>query len=169
MKGSHMALVPNFQIETAQEEDAEALLQLQRLAYQSEAILYQDWTIPPLTEAMEALRAEFGRQLFLKASCGDSHQLVGSVRARVEGGTCFIGRLFVHPDAQGRGIGSLLMRELEHRQPQTQRFELFTGHRSSRNLSFYQHLGYIPFREKRLSNQVTLVFLEKTIADFGQA
>ena len=39
-------------IETAGREDAEVILQIQRLAYQSEAVLYQDWNIPPLTESL---------------------------------------------------------------------------------------------------------------------
>lgn len=150
-------------IETAGREDAEVILQIQRLAYQSEAVLYQDWNIPPLTESLEELLAEFGRQLFLKASCGEPRRLVGSVRARFQDGTCSIGRLIVHPDFQGRGIGSALMRHVEQQFPQARRFELFTGHRSSRNISLYQHLGYVPFREQLLSDNVTLVFLEKTV------
>lgn len=151
-------------IETARREDAEAILQIQRLAYQSEAVLYQDWNIPPLTESLEELLAEFDRQLFLKASCDEPRQLVGSVRARFQDGTCSIGRLIVHPDFQGKGIGSMLMRQVEQRFPQARRFELFTGHRSNRNLSFYQHLGYVSFREQQLSDRVTLIFLEKTVA-----
>jgi GNAT superfamily N-acetyltransferase len=70
----------------------------------------------------------------------------------------------VHPDFQGKGIGGMLMRQVEQRFPQAQRFELFTGHRSNRNLSFYQHIGYVPFREQQLSDHVTLIFLEKTVA-----
>ncbi len=151
-------------IETAGRKDAEAILQLQRLAYQSEAELYQDWTIPPLTETLAELLAEFDRQLFLKAFWGQTLRLVGSVRAHFDGGTCSIGRLIVHPDFQRRGIGSRLMREVESRFPQARRFELFTGHRSVRNLSLYQHLGYSPFREQRLSDQVSLIFLEKVVS-----
>lgn len=151
-------------IETAGPKDAETILQLQRLAYQSEAELYQDWSIPPLTESLAELLAEFDRQLFLKASCGQPPQLVGSVRAQLDGSTCAIGRLIVRPDFQRQGIGSKLMHEVERRFPQARRFELFTGHRSVRNLSFYQRLGYSPFREQRLSNQVTLIFLQKVVA-----
>lgn len=35
-------------ITIAGRDDAAAILELQRLAYQSEAELYQDWNIPPL-------------------------------------------------------------------------------------------------------------------------
>jgi ribosomal protein S18 acetylase RimI-like enzyme len=151
-------------IETAGREDAEAILQIQRLAYQSEAVLYQDWNLPPLTESLQELLAEFDRQLFLKATCGEPRHIVGAVRARLQDGTCFIGRLIVHPDFQRQGIGGMLMRQVEQRFPQARRFELFTGHRSDRNLSFYRHLGYVPFREQQLSDRVTLIFLEKIVA-----
>jgi ribosomal protein S18 acetylase RimI-like enzyme len=105
------------------------------------------------------LETDFGRQLFLKVSTVG--RLIGSVRAHMEGGTCFIGRLIVHTDFQNRGIGSQLMREIEERFPQAQRFELFTGDRSTRNLHLYRKLGYRPCGTKKLTDKVTLVFLEK--------
>jgi hypothetical protein len=77
-------------------EDAEAILTLQRLAYESEARLYNDWTLPPLTQSLEELQAEFAQQLILKAVTGG--RIVGSVRAQMcERVTCTIGRLMVHP------------------------------------------------------------------------
>jgi hypothetical protein len=59
-------------------EDARAILALQRIAYQSEARLYRDWSIPPLTESLEDLRIEFSDKVFLKAKLGGL--IVGSVR-----------------------------------------------------------------------------------------
>ena len=41
-----------MEITTAIIEDAAAILVLQRLAYQSEAAIYDDFTIPPLTETL---------------------------------------------------------------------------------------------------------------------
>ena len=141
--------------------DAREILALQKLAYQSEAQIYQDYTIPPLTQTLEEIEADFERQLFLKASANG--QIVGSVRAYAQQETCFIGRLIVHPDYQNRGIGSQLMREIEKRFPQVKRYELFTGSRSERNLHLYQKLGYKIFRDERISEKVTLVFLEKCV------
>jgi ribosomal protein S18 acetylase RimI-like enzyme len=67
---------------------------------------------------------------------------VGSVRGRLEGDTCHIGRLVVHPRLQRRGIGARLMREIEGRFPKARRYELFTGHLSEGNLRLYRRLGY---------------------------
>ena len=141
--------------------DAKEILALQKLAYQSETQIYQDYTIPPLTQTLEEIEADLKRQLFLKASV--SGQIVGSVRAYAQQETCFIGRLIVHPDYQKRGIGSQLMQEIEKRFPQVKRYELFTGGRSERNLHLYQKLGYRIVRDERVSEKLTLVFLEKCV------
>jgi len=140
--------------------DAAEILRLQRLAYQSEARLYHNDHIPPLTQNAAEIEAEFANQVFLKATTDDG-VIVGSVRAYEQGGTCFIGRLIVHPDHQGRGIGAALMQEIESRFPLAQRFELFTGHKSERNIRFYQRLGYRAFKEERITDALRFVFMEK--------
>jgi ribosomal protein S18 acetylase RimI-like enzyme len=147
------------QIEVAKVVDAEAILSLQRKAYQSEAALYQDWSIPPLTETLKDLQSEFGQMTVLKAVA--TAGLVGSVRGTVKGSTCAVGRLIVDPKFQRRGIGSQLMRSLELLFPAVARFELFTGSRSEVNIRLYEHLGYRIFRTQVLSPKVTLVFMEK--------
>jgi len=45
-------------ITSAKIEDAEAILSLQKRAYESEAKLYNDWGIPPLTQSLDSLKAE---------------------------------------------------------------------------------------------------------------
>jgi GNAT superfamily N-acetyltransferase len=142
-------------------KDAAEILALQKLAYRSEAEIYDDYTIPPLTQTLEEMRADIDTQLVLKASIED--RIIGSVRAKVQRGTCFVGRLIVHPDFQNRGIGRQLMKELERTVSQVTRFELFTGIRSERNIAFYQKLGYSPFKHEELTDRVALVFMEKCV------
>lgn len=154
MRGFHL------RVERAAPEDAAHILGLQKLAYQSEARLYDDWNLPPLTQTLESLQAEFENTVILKAI--DLGQLAGSVRAREMHGTCHIGRLVVSPPAQGRGIGTRLMQEIEAWFSSARRFELFTGSRSEGNLRLYRRLGYVPCREQAAANGVTLVFLEKS-------
>jgi GNAT superfamily N-acetyltransferase len=146
-------------IETADVDDAREILDLQKLAYQSEAAIHDDDTLPPLTQSLEEMEQDFQKQLFLKAVVDG--RIAGSVRGCVRAGTCFVGRLIVHPDFQNQGIGTCLMGEIESRFPQAQRYELFTGHKSERNLYLYDKLGYRPFRTERLTDKVTLVFMEK--------
>lgn len=139
--------------------DAPAILELQKLAYQAEARIYNDFFIPPLVQPLDDLEAEYGSHVFLKVV--RQRQIIGSVRACGRDGTCHIGRLIVHPDHQNRGIGKELMNRIESEFPDCRRFELFTGTKSEKNLSFYQKLGYRPFRQEKLNDKVDLAYLEK--------
>ena len=139
--------------------DAAAILALQKLAYQSEAKLYNDWSLPPLTQTIESLLKEFESNIILKAMAGD--RIVGSVRGSADGETCRIGRLIVHPEMQRQGIGSQLLRSIEERFPAVLKYELFTGDRSAANLRLYQRHGYRTARTERVSAGLTLVFLER--------
>jgi hypothetical protein len=51
-------------------DDIPAILELQKLAYQSEARLYDDWSLPPLTQTLESLRAELLSSTALTAQVG---------------------------------------------------------------------------------------------------
>ena len=145
-------------IQKAEMDDLEEILILQKLAYQSEAELNNDFTIPPLMQTLDEVHAELGQALFLKAMQGE--RIIGSVRAYEKDGTCYIGRLIVHPAYQSQGIGSSLMRAIED-SFNCKRFELFTSQRSERNLCLYVKLGYREFKQVVLNEKVTLIFLEK--------
>jgi ribosomal protein S18 acetylase RimI-like enzyme len=153
-------------ISSASGADAEAILALQRIAYESEAKLYCDWSIPPLTQTTGSLREELVSSLVLKATADGL--LVGSVRAGVTAGRCAIGRLIVHPDYQNQGIGSALLRAVEGSFPNVAEYELFTGSRSEGNIRLYQRHGYSITRTEQLSEAVTLVYLEKPGARSGR-
>jgi GNAT superfamily N-acetyltransferase len=150
-----------MKITLATAEDAEAILALQRLAYQSEAAIYDDFTIPPLTETPEDMRARFLDRQFLKAV--ESGWLVGSLRAFQDGATCHLERLVVHPDYRRRGIGTALLTRIETLFPTAQRFALFTGHKSESNIRLYERVGYRAFRQETVNEKVSLILMEKWI------
>lgn len=149
-------------ISKANREDLISILEIQKEAYQAEALLYDDYSIPPLTESPEDLKKAFTSQLILKAEI--DNQLVGSVRTRQEENRCLIGRLSVNPKFQRQGIGSALLQACEGIFPDVMCCELFTGSKSTSNLRLYERLGYKPVREDVLSPQVTLVYLHKNIS-----
>jgi ribosomal protein S18 acetylase RimI-like enzyme len=149
----------HMKIERANEADLPAILVLQKLAFLTEAEIYRDHSIPPLTQTEESLRAEFGRAVFLKAM--EAGELVGSVRGWCSGTTCHIARLAVNPGHRRRGIAASLMRAIESVFGEASRFELFTGDRSESNIRLYRGLGYAEFKRERLSDSVSLVFMEK--------
>jgi ribosomal protein S18 acetylase RimI-like enzyme len=155
-----------IEIKHATAEDAVEILALQRLAYQSEADLYSDPTIPPLTQTLEGLVKDFADKVFLKA-VSDSG-IVGSVRVHWHGHTVHVERLIVAPSHQGVGIGTELMRRAEALHHDAQRCELFTGHKSVRNIRLYQRLGYRQFKREVLHDGLEIVFLEKVLSPVNE-
>jgi GNAT superfamily N-acetyltransferase len=149
----------DISIVQASPTDAAEILALQKVAYQSEAKLNDDWSIPPLTQTLSEIEAEFETKVFLKSV--SEKGIIGSVRASLDSGTCLVGRLIIHPDYQGKGIGTLLMEKIETVFSRAERFELFTGTKSIDNIRLYQRLGYREYREEDLSSKVRLVFMEK--------
>ena len=140
-------------------EDATEILALQKIAYEKEATLYDDWNIPPLTQSLSEIQNEFKESIVIKAIVGA--KIIGSVRASLDSDLCKIGRLIVHPEYQRKGIGSLLMQNIESQFPNAKRFELFTGTKSIDNIRLYRKLGYVECRQQDLSPKVRVVFMEK--------
>jgi ribosomal protein S18 acetylase RimI-like enzyme len=148
-----------IRIVPATADDAPDILALQKIAYQKEAIRYDDWTIPPLTQTLPEIQKDFKNGFFLKAVKAD--RIVGSVRAFLDMDTCKIARLIVHPDYQRKGIGSWLMKNIESAFPDAKRFELFTGTKSAGNIRLYRKLGYRETGRQDLSPKVKIVFMAK--------
>ena len=148
-------------IERAEVADLQQILELQYLAYRSIAQLYNDFSIEPLTQTIESVRLEFDRGIFLKV-VGDLSEIIGSVRAYIDDNTVYIGKLMVNPSNQGQGIATKLIYAIE-REYSVERYELFTGSRCVDNLRLYERLGYVRFKERAITSEITLVYLEKYV------
>ncbi|MFZ5987900.1 MAG: GNAT family N-acetyltransferase [Bacillota bacterium] len=146
------------EVDIATKDDLDEILKLQKLAYQSEAAIYNDYGILPLTQTLEELKEEAKSSIVLKII--QDRKIVGSVRAFEKDGTCYIGRLIVHPDYQNRGIRKKLMHAIEGCF-RGARYELFTGHLSDKNLALYEKLGYKRFRAQDITDNLKFIYLEK--------
>lgn len=142
--------------------DSEEILSLQKLAYRIEAERYNDYNIPPLMQTLEEIKKQFKDHLFLKAV--SENMIIGTVRAHEENGTCYIGRLAVYPEMQNRGIGTMLMQEIEKYYYGTVRFELFSGSKSENNIYLYKKLGYRIFKtDKYECGNIEIFYMEKIV------
>ena len=150
----------DISIVPAQSEDLEIILQRQKECYQSEAELYNDYTIAPLTQDLASITEEYHRGVLILKGVYQG-QIIGSVRGYSRDGSGYIGRLIVKPTFQNQKLGQSLMHAIEERLSTCHRYELFTGHKSQKNLYLYQKLGYQEFRRQPVSEQLSIVYLEK--------
>lgn len=151
----------NFTISTATPDDLEAILELQKECYQTEAILHNEFNIPPLTQTLASIKEEFNQgTLFLKGMV--NNQLIASVRGNIDASTAHIGRLMVKKEFQNQKLGQLLMKEIENKFIHCNRYELFTGFKSEKNIGLYKKIGYTEFKREHINTNITLVYLEKT-------
>ena len=167
----------------AQKSDAPQILALQKAAYQSEAKVYGDDGLPALQQTLEELENEFDRRpnretsyLGARGTQGDPEKdtdhivflkavlqgkIIGAVRGFALDESAYLSRVIVHPYYQGRGIGRQLTEEIERAFPNAKRFEIFTGHRSERNLHQFRKLGYQEFKTEPFTPAITWVYLQK--------
>ena len=140
-------------------DDLREILNLQYLAYQSEAELFGSKDIPPLKQTLADVTEEYNNGIILKMT-DESNVIIGSVRAKENNGTVYIGKLFVHPEHRQKGCGTQLLNEIESYFPD-KRYELFTSTRSKDNIRLYQKLGYEKFAQETVNDELKFVYMEK--------
>jgi ribosomal protein S18 acetylase RimI-like enzyme len=156
-------------ISRAAEQDAERIFRLRYLCFQSEAVLYGDHRIGPLTESLADVREEIATGIVCVARLGE--EVIGSVYGRVTAeGTGEIDGLCVHPRLQGHGIGARLLRAAEAAVTETApvgAFRLSAGSRSEPGLRLYRRLGYQATGRAEGPDGIPRIVLERTAAVAG--
>lgn len=148
-----------FIVSKAKPGDLPLILEVQKAAFKAQGELYGEPGLPPLVQTLDEIIKECDGKTVLKAE--SDGEIIGSVRVGESGGICRIGRLAVLPEHQGRGVGAALMRAIEACFPNAERFAVFTGHKSLKNQRLYARLGYAETGRERVSDILTLVYMEK--------
>ena len=148
-----------MQIVKAEYNDLTEILNLQYLAYQSEADLFGTRDIPPLKQTLDEVIEEYNQGIILKL-IDENNLIIGSIRAKEKDGTVYIGKLMVHPDYRCKGYGSRMLNEIEAYFPET-RYELFTSTRSVDNIRLYSKMGYKEFKQESPSDEMIFIYMEK--------
>lgn len=148
----------NIEITKAETSDLEDILNLQRLSFQENAVRYNDNNISPLTQTLEELEEEAKTHIILKAVFDG--KIIGSVRGCMVEDYAYLGRLFVHPDYQNRGIARMLMAAIED-EFNTDKFELVVGHLDDKNIALYRKLGFIAYKEEKISENLYFIHMKK--------
>lgn len=156
---------PEVRIDVVGDETAGELLTVRRAAFVSEAQLYDDPHIPPLTQTLDELRADLADPDVVTLGAWIGPRLVGSIRVGREGTKATLGRLAVAPDLQGQGIGTrLLLAVPEHLPSDTSEVWVFTGQDSVQNLAMYTKHGY-EHQYDQAAGDLTYAYLRKILGD----
>lgn len=158
-------VAPEVDIRRVEVEDAGELLTLRRAAFVSEAQVTGDPHIPALTQTLEELVEDLGREDVITLGAWAGHRLVGSVRVLVEGAKATLGRFAVAPDVQGLGLGTQLMFAVAGALPEgTEEIWVFTSQDSVQNIAMYNKHGYSHEYDER-TGELTYAYLRKIIGE----
>lgn len=149
----------SFLITRTSSSDFSEILEIQKKAFLSEAELYQNFNIQPLTQTLENMQEECKNKVVLKAEVDGI--IAGSIRANMNGVNCWVNKLVVLPQYQKRGIGEELLREIEKYFPEAKKFTLGTGTNSESNIRLYQKVGYQIIGKTTFEGGVEAVMMEK--------
>ncbi|RYV52249.1 GNAT family N-acetyltransferase [Pengzhenrongella frigida] len=156
---------PDVTIQVVTQDEAGELLTLRRAAFVSEAQIYGDPNIPPLTQTLPELREDLAADGVITLGARAGHRLVGSIRVVIEEKKATLGRLAVAPDLQGKGIGTqLLLAILPHLPEDTEEVWVFTGQDSVQNLAMYAKQGY-EHQYDRTAGDLTYAYLRRILGD----
>jgi GNAT superfamily N-acetyltransferase len=154
-------------IALVEDDHAGELLTLRRAAFVTEAQLYDDPHIPPLTQTLTELREDLARDDVVTIGAWEGHRMIGSVRVEIEGEKATLGRLAVAPDKQARGIGTeMLFAVLPYLPEQTTEIWVFTGKDSKQNLAMYTKHGYEEQYDKA-AGDLTYTYLRRVLNAAG--
>ncbi|MGX9144045.1 GNAT family N-acetyltransferase [Mesorhizobium sp. 128a] len=143
----------------AEPTDAAAVREIVRAAYAR-------W-VPVIGREPMPMRADYDRAVvehpFDLAVEGD--RIVGMIETVLVDDHLWIENVCVSPDAQGRGIGRLLLERAEQKAREAGRFELrlLTNGAFAANVSLYKKHGYTIDREEPFMNGMT-VYMSKRLA-----
>ena len=121
-------------------EDAEALLAVQKLAFNALLEKYQDYDTNPAMELLSNLRRKLSERDYYFILL-DGRE-VGYVVVKHTESSLHITPIGIMPECQGRGVGHKAMLLLEELYPENQRWSLGTILQEPGLCRFYESLGY---------------------------
>ena len=139
--------------------DIDEILDLQYLAFQTEADMLGTRNIPALNQQYDDVLRDFNNGLMLKM-ISSTGRIIGSVRAFANDDYVSIGKLMVHPDHRRKGYAAKLLREVEKYYPD-KRHELYTCSRSLLNIALYESVGYKQYKTVPGPDNLDMTYLDK--------
>ncbi len=139
-------------------QQAKAILALQKRSYEVEASIIRSRQIPPLQETL--LHLQQSKEIFLGYYIEDT--LAGVISFKVLGKELDIYRLFIDPAHFKQGIAQKLLTFVEKNYSAT-KISVSTASKNMPAICLYQKKGFVVIRTTKINDELTLVHLEKVI------
>ncbi|WP_295154349.1 GNAT family N-acetyltransferase [uncultured Ruminococcus sp.] len=152
-----------LRLKKAVPEDAAYITAMQYVAFTPLYEKYHD-AISPVFETVENVAEKIADSDYYIVCCGEEQ--VGAVRVAEGSERDYyrISPIFILPDHQNKCLGTKVMEMTFAEYPNALGWSLATIKEEKRNCHFYEKLGFVPTgEEKRVNENMTLVFYEKTV------
>lgn len=145
-------------------DDAESLLNIQRLAFM---ILQHKYGESPAEHSIENIKAKIEQGDYYKIIY--CNRLVGGifVHSKYEPTTFNLHIIYILPELQGKGIAQEVIIKIENIYPNVKKWTLDTPITEYRNCYLYEKVGYKRTgKMEKVNDKLTLIYFEKQVAPF---
>ncbi|MEM7132435.1 MAG: GNAT family N-acetyltransferase [Chloroflexota bacterium] len=155
-----MSILSNPLIRTAEVTDVEAMKQCVELAYKPYISRIGKPPGPMLDDYVTVVK----RHLAFVAEWRE--EIIGILVLIQQENSLLLDNVAVHPSAQGKGVGRLLMAfaEAEACRRKYSVLDLYTHEHMTENITLYERLGYVE-RERRTEMGYQRVYMRKTLPE----
>lgn len=148
-----------IRFERASLEDAAALVEVQRRTFDDDSERFAGGPGgPPGYDSVDWQVWAMRKAIYYKIL--DDDRLIGGIILFDMHHRHFnLGRIYIDPDYQDRGIGTLALHFVEKAHPQAKRWTLDTPSWATRNHHFYEKMGYVKVGEEHLEDMALWLWL----------
>jgi len=148
-------------IEKATIFDINELFELQKVAFESEAVIVGNRNIPALIETMADFESDFINWTTLVIK-NIENKIIASARYKISTNDTVIeiGRVMVHPEYRKQGYAKILLEEIEN-QNQNKTLELYTCAKNVPSISLYKRMGFSPYKTIKDEHALEFIYLRK--------
>ncbi|MFC4403898.1 GNAT family N-acetyltransferase [Gracilibacillus xinjiangensis] len=137
-------------------QTATEVLSVQIASYMVEAEIISYNKLPPLQDTVESLQQ--CKEIFY--GCFINGNLCGAISFKIEDQVLDIHRLMVHPSSFNKGIAQQLLDSVTENN-QIHKYTVSTGKGNLPATRFYEKNGFSITHERKMNDQLQLVFFEK--------
>lgn len=154
----------NIEIKRSNVNEVDDLLSIQSKAFKEDLFTYEDYLTSPATESKERLAKKIEK--YFHYSIFIDGLLSGGAEVRkLSDKEAYLNRIYLLPELQSKGLGTLLMNKIESMFPEIVNWTLSTPHLNYRNHHFYEKLGYIKVGEEKVTEKLLLFNYKKIIGN----